>query len=404
MTGRRGGTPGWVLVVVAVALLVLGSLADVERRERDVSSTHTAAPGGLRALYLAAEELGIRVGRWERPLDDEEAGRPAALAVATPIGLRADEVDGLRGWVEAGGRLLYVVTRDGDAFARSVGLVARSVPPGSSAEMMRRDPAGLSDPRAAALLEGTPAQVPAFERRMVRGDGCPPATSCEQPPDAPVVTPLLAAGDRLGAALVTLGAGRVVVVSDVEPISNRMLRGSGVAVLALRALADVAEDDVVWFDEYHHGYDARGALWSRAAMLLVGTPPGWAVLHLAAVGLLALAAAGVRFGSPLPAPAAPGRSSLEHVAALAAAYEAVGASRRAGKLLVDELALRLDMPSAAALRARLAPGGVGRPGHDGAATVVLRQLAGEDVPLPALCAAVDALLAEDRHADRTPHA
>ena len=96
------------------------------------------------------------------------------------------------------------------------------------------------------------------------------------------------------------------------------------------------------FDEYHHGFDASRSLSGATWDWTLRTPWGWAVLQLGAVGVLALLAAGVRFGPIRPGIARRRRSPLEHVRALATALAAARGHDVAIGLIVQGLRRRLS--------------------------------------------------------------
>src|SRR6266540_307281 len=85
-------------------------------------------------------------------------------------------------------------------------------------------------------------------------------------------------------------------------------------------------------------------------------------------------------GSPMPRSSPCGRSPLEHVEALAAAYRAARASRRPAALLLEGLRLRMGARTPEELR-RLLEGMAGTDGEAGtAARRVLRALAERRAP------------------------
>src|SRR3989475_4876256 len=77
---------------------------------------------------------------------------------------------------------------------------------------------------------------------------------------------------------------------------------------------------VAW-DEYHQGFGKERSILGVLVGWLAGTPGGWALLQLVAVGLAGLAVAAVRFGPARPVLERRRRSPLEHLEALAAGLE-----------------------------------------------------------------------------------
>lgn len=378
------------LAIIAVAVVVLG-LVLVRTQQTPVdarsASTHFSGRGGLRALYLTARDLDLPVSRWQQPLDPHCRDCPSLAIVAPEIPLQPREAIALRRRVARGGRLLYVPPLGDDRFLRRLGLTLH----------VRPTPNAVVHPRrrtelATALLDGTPDRVDGFRQLVVRAANAR---------DDVFVEPLLARGaKRFAVARVIVGNGEMIVIADAAPLGNVALGKDGVAPLALRSLAWLAGDDGIAFDEFHHGFDDRVGLWGATRRYLTSTAPGWALLQLAAIAVLAVAAAGIRLGRARDLPPPRRRSPLEHADALAAAYMAARATRRAGSLLLAELRLRLGVRTPAALRARLDALAVTRPALRAAVDDVTRHADGTITPdLPRLARAID-LLTEEPHAIR----
>jgi hypothetical protein len=143
-----------------------------------------------------------------------------------------------------------------------------------------------------------------------------------------------------------LGKGRVIVWSDALPLVNGRLRTSRAATLFVRTAADAAGGRPLWFDEYHHGFQTGDGVMKSTLRFLVSERWGHAALQVtvALLGLLLLF--GRRFGAPLPPPPLRRRSPLEHVEALAGAYQQAGARDTARRLLLAGLARRLGRRTA----------------------------------------------------------
>jgi hypothetical protein len=355
-----------ILAVVALSILlaaILRSKLETRDEEGEIrATTFLDGSSGLRALYLAAEELGIPVGRWMRPFPESGQPSPSALAVvAPPDRLLASEARWLRVWVEAGGRLLYVPASDeDDRFLELLGLRPRNAEAGaarssretwrasrSRPSLARPDPLGAggdpASPLTLSLLEGTPETVSGLST------GIGLSGLREGKAD------LLLRSDQGGAAaaLIRLGEGRILLLSHGLALTNGQIRVSGAAPLVLRGLSDLSSGERLWFDEFHHGFDERGGVERATWRFLTSTAPGWAVLQLGCLAFAALFFAGLRMGSPLRPPPPRRRSSLEHVEALASAYQRARAVRRPAALLLEGLRMRLGARSADDLRERL---------------------------------------------------
>lgn len=328
---RRDRTVGLVLTALIV---VAGILAlpdpDVVSTDRRASTTRSS-PSGVRALYLALEELEVPVARRMSPLVDAEP-LPGAFALVAPTEPASPrELGALLAHVRGGGGLLYVPRRE-EALLDSLGLelvpwwdVAAVDPEAGVWDVLGGAATGAWD---VASREGAWTVAPedhpwtagmadvAGFRRAFRTTG-----------EGPEPRPLLADDSLLFAVSLPLGRGRVVALSDPLPLSNEHVRESGVAPLVVRAAAELAAGrEPLVFDEYHHGFRG-GSVREGVSAFVVRRPAGHGVLQLAGVMVLALLAAGRRFGAPTVAEG-PRRSPLEHVDALARAYRESGARRR----------------------------------------------------------------------------
>ncbi|HVR75060.1 MAG TPA: DUF4350 domain-containing protein [Planctomycetota bacterium] len=427
-------TASLAVVALLTGVIAIWRSADEEGAgdTRTSPSTFFTGPRGLRALHLALDDLGVHVDRWMKPLSltgapthrpgvvhlDRTAEDVRALAIVSPaVEILPDEADEIIRWVEEGGRLFLVPSRRGDILLERLQVPlehsGKSIPtaldwiveeveegaieqgglPGSFGPPDESERGRLS-PRAARLLEGTPSSVKGFSRAF---DGL-----AER--DAGVEA-LLVRSSRDAALLLERGNGRVVLFAQARPITNRWIRESGAALLAARALADLAEGDVLWFDEFHHGFDEREGLLSRAWRFLSGSPAGWGILQAAIAGILVLAFAGLRLGRPIDPPSQRRRSALEHVDALSAAYQAARSRKRPARILVEGLRLRLRAPSQLDLEERLRGITATHPALRDATEAVLRIQDGAarpaEVQLEGLSGAIDRILAAVGEHDTT---
>ena len=148
------------------------------------------------------------------------------------------------------------------------------------------------------------------------------------------------------------GRGRIVAVADADLLRNDVLRvcrwNAGVSAARMLEWLGASPARRLVFDEYHHGYGTHADPLGASARALVATAPGRAVLQVALAALLLLAAAGARPIAPAARLVVERRSPLEHVGALARAYERVSATRLAARRLVRGLRRRHSMSSARA--------------------------------------------------------
>lgn len=168
----------------------------------------------------------------------------------------------------------------------------------------------------------------------------------------PIVPIMTVAVDTLkeliGAALVPLGEGRIVVFADVEPLANEAAGEDPLAVLAVRAaLAYTSETDTVFFDEFRQGITGYGSRVQVLANFFLGSPGGRTLSHVLLACFLYLACRGLRFGIPNTAVAPSDRerrSPLEHVSALGDLYRKARATKTAALLLLSRLANSIRLP------------------------------------------------------------
>jgi hypothetical protein len=304
-------------------------------------STYSAQSRGARLLYELADRLGWNVRRTAStvlPLDSS-----STVAILAPaVQFRAREVHDVLEHVRAGGGLLVVIDRGASVFADSLGLrrhfyrdslllptSSRSCPPPDSRvrAYLAGDGPGSRSSISAFTLQTTSlhaVDTMLAVRAMVG--------------NAPEVLPVMLAA--------TLGAGRVVVVGATGPLKNETLRHCPEAfdVLAVRALefltAGTRSKDLV-FDEYHQGYGAHAGSLPAILTEFAGTRSGRMFFQLAGAGLLLLLAVAPRVLPPGEAAPPDRRSPIEHVDALARAYQQVGATRTAGSRLLRGLRRRI---------------------------------------------------------------
>jgi hypothetical protein len=151
---------------------------------------------------------------------------------------------------------------------------------------------------------------------------------------------------------IKLGRGRIAVVAEERMLSNDVLRvcnwGAGVAAVRTLEWLSEREDgsrrrDIV-FDEFHHGYGTHASVIGTMQRFVTQVPSGRTTLQIAFAGLVLLLAVGARAIPPIPARSIARRSPLEHVTALANAYEKVRGTRIGTRLLVKGVRRRFNRP------------------------------------------------------------
>lgn len=333
-------------LAIAAGLAGLGraGLTDLDTRR----STFLTGPSGARAYTDALTRLGVRVERWRRPLAtlDGPADSADALAVLGPS-LHLDAREGAALAARPGnlllagpGALAAFQCLGWDVYPRGRESL-RIVPPQGGAQR--------AFPRAAAVL--LRRESPVMVDSSGRGDG--DAVRCEAPTPVAVDTLLRTTPGLPVAVRLVFPTGRTVtLVADDRLFENRALRATGAGPFALGLV--VPRYRRLMVDEYHHGFDASRTLAGAAMEWTLRSPWGWGMLQLAGVGVLALLAAGVRFGPVRPGIPRRRRSPLEHVRALATVLAAARGHDVAVGLLIQ------------GLRRRLAPAGTAPRGEAGA--------------------------------------
>ncbi|HEX9282323.1 MAG TPA: DUF4350 domain-containing protein [Gemmatimonadales bacterium] len=329
-----------------------GPIPDFDSR----TSSFLSGPQGSRALYDVLARLRVPVVRRRTPLfdlDRDTHHRPAVLAVLDPpLDLEAAELAQVVRFVRAGGAVVAVGS--GGGITRCVGWVTAN-----AARLLRVDsfpvqpPApGLDLPPVSDYLRPPGIAGERDAGRRLRG-GEIEADECETLAAVAQDTLLRLRNGRPAALRLRYrGGGSVTLVADAGYFRNRTWRETDVPefVAPLLVPPPARRGPVVW-DEYHQGFGEEGSVTRTLAAWLADTPVGWALLQLAAVVMVGLAVAAVRFGPARPVIERRRRSPLEHLEALAAGLEGA-----AGGGVDTSIGLTV-----AGLRRRLGRAGVMRP-------------------------------------------
>jgi hypothetical protein len=334
--------PRTELAVGAALLLVLGvgagALGSRRARVTDTDqrrSTYLAGPAGARGFADALGRLGVEVIRHRRAVEwlDSLAGDTGTVVVLLQPSTRVSAAEGrhLAGMktdlLLAGPATDPVTTCLGYRVWPRAEAAAVVTPPGTD---------GAFPPAEAELVRHLARSVTDSSERVDGGD-----VTCTVPEPARVDTLLRARGGRIVALALRYGDGRrVTLVADPTVFSNRALRETAAGPFALGLV--VPRYRRVLVDERHHGYQVAGSLAGATIGWSLRSPWGWAVWQLATVGVLALLAAGVRFGPARSVIVRRRRSPLEHVRALATALAAARGHDIAVRLMVQGLRRRLS--------------------------------------------------------------
>jgi hypothetical protein len=292
-------------VLLAVAGLVLYERTIAGRGLPPFSVYSDEADGLAEAAHFLGE-LGWRaVALTRRVHQDRDRG---LLIIAEPEGsgplsdeggISEDEAKGILRWVEAGNTLLLCSRQD-------------------SALHQILDVSIASDGREAggSLVKAEPEEAGAYTDQVDRM-GVHDGTT-------------LTVRDGLTLWPVR-GKGRVLVVADPTILTRRGLQSEDNAVFLANVADRAARDGVVYFDEYHHGFQSAGGAWGYIAY------HGQQLLFLPlflAVGA-ALWAASVRLGLAVPRPAAASADAVDYASALALLYRRAGVRKLPARTLAQ---------------------------------------------------------------------
>jgi hypothetical protein len=139
-------------------------------------------------------------------------------------------------------------------------------------------------------------------------------------------------GRGAGAVLLERGKGRVLVLADATPLSGRGLRRDDNLLFLVNAARWDAEDAVVLFDEYHHGFRSADGFWGylgHYGQRLALVPPLLAVA-------VALWRTGVRLGPAVPRPVTSQADAVDYASALGRLYRRTGALREPARALLRD--------------------------------------------------------------------
>ena len=327
-----------LLLVLTILFTPEPSLGGEEAR----LTTHSTAPYGARGVYELAERLGWPVERRLVPMRDTLDPARIYAVLATPIEQTASEVHRLLEAVRGGAGLLFVMPYGRSPLADSLGLRA-TAPTFRGFEIDPDPPRGhaLAE-RFAEIYDFVPrrALLPREEERR----GRPPSPRRPAVLDREMevfIQAIDVVDDSLDTPVVIglrMGEGRIAVVADAELLRNDLVRmeGEDYGLLPVRLLEWLGSGSrrAVVFDEYHHGFGRQPSLARAMYTLLTGTAPGRVLAQLTLAVLLLVLAAATRGIVPPSRRRTERRSPLEHVGALARAYEQVEATRVAARRLV----------------------------------------------------------------------
>ncbi len=369
---RRGTrlltSPALVFPVLALALLATLLLSPRQRQRTGSErlTTYATDESGGQGLYEVAGRLGWRPERTTEPWTAGTVDTGAVYAVLYPgVPPTSGEVHALLEGVRHGAGLLASVPGDSplsdSLHLRPARLGGTLIP---DREATRDCP---PDKRLFDLdwgddsvhlwwLDATatmPDDTVTFA--VVRTPGLParagdslaarPADSAERTgANSPAPRLPRRSGLRAGALGRPFGRGRVIVVADPDLLRNDVLRVCrwGAGVTAVRMLEWLSPDGRrrIVFDEFHQGFGRHASVSRATWRALILTAPGRMLSQWVAAALILVLAFGLRPIVPRARERVERRSPLEHVGALARAYERVSATRMATRRMVRGLRRR----------------------------------------------------------------
>ncbi len=291
---RLGINRADMLLLVAVALTVLLLMlllswlleADRHARPSPLPSTYLDSGMGTQALYLTLIELGHEPARLPRMLTAHDLDAFDGLFMLGMDTTPTDrEWEALERWVHRGG-VLVLVPFAPEPLERNPQV--RSVERDPEADTQASSAASGID--RLALLTGQRLDLEHDLHVPVRLSLDDPFQAVWADSEGPVM------------AEATAGQGRVVLLSQPYPLSNHGLARAdnmrlGSNLLGVIADAGRREQPVrIGFDEFRLGLAERHVMWRAMLALLLEGRWGLAIAQVLVVAMLALWAAGRRFG------------------------------------------------------------------------------------------------------------
>ncbi|MEJ7810563.1 MAG: DUF4350 domain-containing protein [Gemmatimonadaceae bacterium] len=356
MTAERGSAraerwlaPRTVFGALGALILLILLLSSEENLADDASSltTYSYDGAGAHGLHDAARRLGWRVERREVPFAGTLDSTALYVLLAPPIQPTAGEVTALLDAVRRGAGLFFVPA-NGSPLSDSLRVRVANVTPRAAV-----GPVGRATRRPRTVARDSARRDSARWRpTIIDGITVGSRVALRKPPPPDTVTFLAAFGfaEQPVTLGFTLGRGRVVALADPILVRNRVVRTRGAGPHVLRALgwASPAPGARMVFAEYHQGFGVHANLTRAVWTALRDTPAGRAALQVGIAALALLLALGPRPIPPVSRTRIERRSPLEHVGALARAYEQIGATRLATRRLIAGLRRRHPLGAARA--------------------------------------------------------
>ena len=327
---------GTIALFTAVSLLIRATTRF--DYTRDHASTRTN-PWGTKAWRELLERSDVPTRTWTQPLTglSDDVG---FLVLLDPVEkIEADERAALERWVRDGGRLVIAPFAYREA-TTITGRSARAAMQQTLEEFAIRAvetgaPGITATPAADIELTAdlTGVEVPSEGRLHVMERA--PAEEDRQ------VAEVLLADDSGAPVAVAVehGRGTVLALAEAEMLANATLPKADNVVLAANLVFAGGAPEMVYFDEYHHGFVGAGGVLAGAEV--DATPFRNTALALLAVAAIYALGRSRRFGAAVRRSDASRRSSADYVRALAQIYARAGAGRPAALMLASGLRRRI---------------------------------------------------------------
>jgi hypothetical protein len=342
--GTRWLRPRYIFALAAlvvIATLLFTPAGDLGAYSSAIT-TFSARPYGARGVYEVSERLGWNVERRVTSLDTALDSRATYVILAPPMPLSAVEVGSLLRAVRTGARAL-VSPAPGMPLADSLGVYRSAMSAFGSEVVGGPDSVGERTAAAQAMVDAA-AEAGRFDFTL--------GTDSAMHWSATTLVRVEGDGTEEPAVMsLSIGRGEVLVLSDPGFFRNINAREGASTVFAVRVFEwlDPMHELPLVFDEYHQGFGKRQSMSRAIRDALLHTAPGRAFLQLVAAGLILLLVYGVRPIAPLKRRYIERRSPLEHVGALARAYQQTEATRTSTRRLVRGLRRRRPLGATGAL-------------------------------------------------------
>lgn len=347
MSERRASRwlrPRYIFAVAA--LLLIATLLFTPAGNGPTSSytitTFSTRPYGAQGIYEVAERLGWTVERRTAPMDTTLASDATYLVLAPREQLSAVETARLLRAVRAGASAV-VTPFEGTPLADSLGI--------HRSDLGTYGATVVSGPDSAGAAQELAEEVARAAMHVGRFDYALEVDSAVWDRAIALAYVEIDTTEVPAIVSVNVGEGEVVALADVNFVRNVVARRGAGVLLAVRLFEwlDPARERPLVFDEYHQGFGERTSMPRTVRDALLHTAPGRTFLQLLAAALVLLLAYAVRPIAPLKRRSIERRSPLEHVGALARAYQQIEATRTGTQRLLKGLRRRRPLGPARSL-------------------------------------------------------